>query len=153
MLLSIATVNTVGYKLMLLLHLLAVIVAFAPAFVNPFLSARYRKEAGGMPVDLAAKLAKGSQTVHGPALVLVGLFGFGMIGMSEKAIKFSDSWISAALLVWFIMLGVVWGLLIPAEKKVGQGDAEAEKLVPMFGGITHLLLLIMLVIMVFQPGR
>ena len=150
--LAVATVNSFGYKLLLLLHIGSAIVAFAPAFVSPFLGRAYRPS-GGMPADLAAKLAKNSQTVHGPALVLVGVFGFGLIGMSDKAIQFSDAWVSAAMLVWFILLGVVWGLLIPAEKKVGEGDSAAEKLVGMFGGIAHLLLLIMLVLMIFQPGR
>ena len=37
---AIVPVNTFGYKLMLLLHILAVIVAFAPAFVWPFASVK-----------------------------------------------------------------------------------------------------------------
>ena len=150
--LAVATVNSFGYKLVMLLHILSVLVAFAPAFVNPFLSVAYRSN-GGVPPELAARLARNSQRIHGPALVLVGLFGFALVGMSDKAIQFSDAWISAAMLVWFLLLGLVWGLLIPAEKKVGQGDKDAEKLVSMFGGIGHLLLVVMLALMIFQPGR
>ena len=148
----LATIDSFGYKLFLLLHIFAVIVAFAPAFVNPILSVRYKRDGGSIPGELGAKLAKDSLQVHGPALALAGLFGFGMIGMSDKVFEFSQSWVSIALLLWFLMLGIVFGLLIPAEKKAAAGDAVAESRVSMFGGMLHVLLLLMLIDMIWKPG-
>lgn len=147
-----ATLSTFGYRVFFLLHILAVIVAFAPAFVSPFLSARYQSEDAHIPSDLATKLARNSVQVHGPALVLTGLFGFGLIGLSDNVFKFSQSWISIAMVLWFIMLAVLFGLLIPAEKKVGNGDVAAESKVSAFGGMLHLLLLLMLIDMIWKPG-
>jgi uncharacterized membrane protein len=146
-------VNTNGYKLMLLLHILAVIVAFAPSFVWPFVAVRMKKQ--GKPVGPAIGELAGGYTakVYGPALVLAGVFGFGLVGMSDKAIEFSEAWISAGMLVWFLMLGVLFGLMLPAEKRAAAGDASAEKLTSMAGGLLHLLLVVQLFIMVFQPGR
>ena len=149
--LAAATLNTTGYKLMLFLHILSVLVAFAPSFVWPFVSVRLKK--AGKPVGpTIAELAAGNTAkVHGPALVLAGVFGFGLVGMSEKAISFGDAWVSAGMLVWFLSLGVLFGLMMPAEKAAAAGDAGAEKLISMAGGMLHLLLALALVFMVFQP--
>jgi uncharacterized membrane protein len=144
--------DSFGYKLFLLLHILTVIVAFAPGFVWPIVSVNLKKQ--GKPVGPAiGALAAGNTTkVHGPALVLAGFFGFGLIGMSDKVWEFSQSWISVAMLLWFIMLGVVFGMMLPAEKKAAAGDASADKIISMAGGILHLLLLVMLIVMIWKPG-
>jgi hypothetical protein len=120
--------------------------------VWPFVSVKLKKE--GKPVgpaigDLAAN---NTVKVHGPALVIAGIFGFGLVGMSDKAIEFSDPFISAAMLVWFIMMGVIFGMMLPAEKKAAAGDEGAEKIISMAGGIMHLLLAIELYLMIFKPG-
>ncbi len=152
MLLAHVTDGSNLFGLFLLLHIVAVVVAFAPAFVNPLLTARAKSEGQPLPSSVLDKIAKDTQQVHGPSLVLAGLFGVAMIGTSHQLYKFSQMWISAALLIWVIMVGVVFGLLWPAQKKVAAGDAAADKKVAMFGGIMHLLFLIMLVLMIFKPG-
>jgi uncharacterized membrane protein len=140
------------FGIFLLLHLLAVIVAFAPAFVSPFLSARSKKEGHPLEPAIAGKLAQNTQQVHGPALVLAGIFGFAMIGTSKQAFKFSQAWVSGAMAIWIVMIGIVFGLIGPAERKLAAGDTDAEKKLSMFGGIMHLLLLVVLILMVFKPG-
>lgn len=147
-----ATINTFGYKLMLLLHLVSMVVAFAPGFVLPGLQRRLRAESEGAGRALAAGAARNDLVVHGPALVLAGVFGFGLVGMSEKAFEFSQAWISVAMLLWFIMLGLVFGLLLPAQKRVAAGDDSALKLVSMAGGIIHLLFLLQVIVMIWKPG-
>ena len=148
----IAVIDDTGFRIFLLLHILAVIVAFAPAFVWPVASVRLKK-AGKQPGPIIGSMAAGNTAqVHGPALVLAGLFGFAMIGMSDKAWKFSQSWVSAALVVWLAMIGLVFGLMLPAEKKAHAGDEAAEKRISMVGGILHLLLLVMLYVMIWKPG-
>jgi uncharacterized membrane protein len=146
---AIVPVNTFGYKLMLLLHILAVIVAFAPAFVWPFASVKLKKEGKPVGPAIGALAAGNTAKIHGPALVLVGFFGF---GMSEKAFKFDQSWVMAAVVVWFLMLGIIFGMMLPAEKKSAGGDESADKIVSMAGGIMHLLLLVILFLMIWKPG-
>lgn len=151
-------VDTTGYHVLLFLHVLSIIVAFAPNFVWPFVSVKLKKE--GKPVGPAiGDLAAGNtMRVHGPALVLAGVFGFGLIGMSkpegatEAVFSFSQAWVSAGMLVWFLLLGVVFGMMAPAEKRAAAGDAGAEKIISMAGGIMHLLLVVMLYLMIFKPG-
>ncbi len=151
--LAVATLDTTGYKLMLFLHILAVIVAFAPAFVWPVVSVTLKKQGKPVGTTIGGLAAGNTVKIHGPALVLAGIFGFGLVGMSEKAIEFSEPWISAGMLVWFLMMGVLFGLMLPAEKRAAAGDESADKLVSMAGGILHLLLAVQLFLMVFQPGR
>ncbi len=144
--------DSFGYKLFFLLHILAVIVAFAPAFVWPVVSVQLKKQ--GKPVGPAiGALAAGNTTkVHGPALIGVGIFGFGLIGMSDKYFEFSQMWVSLAFVLWFAMLGVLYGVMLPAEKKAAAGDEAGDKQVSMAGGILHLLLLLMLIDMIWKPG-
>lgn len=144
--------DSFGYKLFFLLHILTVIVAFAPAFVWPVVSVKLKKQGKPVGPAIGALAAGNNAMVHGPALVLTGLFGFGLIGMSDKAWEFSQAWVSVAMLLWFIMLGVWFGLMVPAEKRAAAGDAAAEKLQSMAGGILHLLLVLMLIDMIWKPG-
>lgn len=143
--------DTFAYKLLLLLHILAVIVAFAPAFVWPVVTVKLVKE-GKDPGSAIGALAAGNNArIHGPALVLVGLFGFGLVGVSDQVWEFSQAWVSIAVVLWFAMLGVLFGLLVPAEKRAATGDVGAGKRVGMFNGIISLLLLVMLVDMIWKP--
>lgn len=147
-----------AYKVVLLLHILSVIVAFAPAFVWPVASVRLKKQ-GKQPGPIIGEIAAGNtKTVHGPALVLAGIFGFALVGMSkpggagEAAWKFSQPWVSVAMLCWFIMVGLVFAVMAPAEKRAATGDEGAEKIISAVGGGLHLLLLVVLVMMIFKPG-
>jgi uncharacterized membrane protein len=148
----IAAQNDFGYRLFLLLHILSIIVAFGPGFVWPVVAARLRKEGQPLGATLSKIQLGNNMRIHGPALVAAGVFGFALIGMSDKEWKFSQSWISIALVLWFVMLGVLFGLLAPAERKASQGDDAAEQRVAMFTGMLHVLLLLMLIDMIWKPG-
>ncbi len=118
----------------------------------PIVSARLAKEGKPVGPTIGALAAGNTAKIHGPALVLAGVFGFGMIGMSDKVFKFSQSWVSIAMLIWFGMIGVIYGLMVPAEKLAHGGDEAAGKKLAMFNGIIHLLLLLMVIDMIWQPG-
>ena len=148
----LASLVSTPYRIFLLLHILAGILAFAPAFAWPIVSVQLKKEGKPVGPTIGALGAGNTTKIHGPALILVGLFGFGMVGMSDKAWEFSQSWLMAALTIWFIMIGVIFGLMLPAEKKAAGGDEGAEKIISMAGGIMHLLLLVMLYLMIWKPG-
>jgi uncharacterized membrane protein len=148
----VATIGSTAYNIMLLLHILAVVVAFAPSFVWPFVSVRLKKQGQPVGSTIAALTAGSSMKIYGPALALAGVFGFGLSGMSEGVWELSEPWLSAAMLLWFISLGVVFGLMAPAEKRLAAGDQSVEKLLSMSGGILHLVLVVQLYLMIFKPG-
>lgn len=149
--------DTFLQKALFLLHILSALVAFAPAFVWPIVNVQSRKAGTKVPGPIAGLAARNTMTIHGPALVLTGLFGILLVVSSasvgdEKVFEFSQAWISAAFLVWFALLGVVFGLIFPTEKKIAEGDESAEPKMGMFTGIAHLLLLVMLILMIWKPG-
>jgi uncharacterized membrane protein len=141
------------YKVLFLLHILAALVAFAPAFVWPIARAQARKRGAVVPADLTAQAAVNEAVIHGPAVIATGVFGILMVVMAEGDFyEFSQAWISIAFVVWFAMLGVVYGLLVPSGRKAAAGDTGAEAKLPMYTGFLHILLLIMLVVMIWKPG-
>ena len=81
----LAAVDSTGYKIVLLVHVLAVIVGFAPLWLTPVM---VRLTAGG---DKAAAdgLEVSILRFSLPGIGLAGLLGFGLAGMSDKAYKMS----------------------------------------------------------------
>lgn len=141
------------HRIFFLLHIAAAVVAFAPAFVWPIARSQARSRGEVLPANVTAQAAVNDATIHGGALIATGLFGILMVLTSEGDVfEFSQTWISIAFVVWFLMIGVVYGLLVPAGRKAATGDADAEKKLGMFTGILHLLLLIMLIDMIWKPG-
>jgi type II secretory pathway component PulM len=60
--------------------------------------------------------------------------------------------VGIAILLWLVELAVLWFGVAATEKKIAAGDAGAEARMPMFTGISHLLLLVLVYLMVFKPG-
>lgn len=146
--------NGTAYKIFLLLHIAAIVAAFAAAIVNPRL-AKLSKDAGGETATLINRfILNGSDRVHIPALVAAGFFGIVLIVLSDDVWAFDQTWISLAFVLWFAMLAVLWFLIRPVEKKLAETswNPDLEKKVAMFGGIMHLLFLLMLIDMIWKPG-
>jgi len=150
--LLVGVVGSGIYKALLLLHILAVLVAFAPAVVHALAGPRLMKvdEAAGR--HFAGVAAGDDRTVHLPALLAVGVLGFALVGASGEAWKFSDPWVFISALLWLVIGGIVGAVIIPANKQVAAGDRAAEARVAAGGGIASLLIVIVLFLMVVKPG-
>lgn len=163
----LASFRSFGYNIVLLLHLVTVIIAFAPAFVWPMLNRQRRLEGstGAQDVSNVASVPMPASAptggaisaiidpiVHGGALVLAGIFGIGLIGMSSSAFAFKQSWVSLAFVLWFLMIGVLFAGLIPAQRAIRAGKVAAEQRLAMSYGGMHLLLLLQIIVMVWRPG-
>ena len=48
-----------------------------------------------------------------PALVLLFVFGMGLIGMSEDLFEVSQTWILVSLLIWVVLVAVSWFMIGP----------------------------------------
>jgi arginine exporter protein ArgO len=135
--LGFTAVNDTSYRIFFLLHILSVIVAFAPALVSVLPGGR---EGALGVIDRAGRI------VYSPALILAGLFGIALILLSDDVWEFSDTWVSLAFVVWIAMNGVFHALVLTGrrqndESKVNNGQA-----------IMTVLLLVMLWIMIWKPG-
>jgi len=141
------------YNIFLFLHIVAVVVAFAPAVINPMLESYFRKSGG----DSALQNWAGFTSTYTRTFSLGGLVallgtGIVMIILSDDVIQFSDLWISITFLLWFAIGGVVSAMILKGEKQLARGDMAGSKLVARGGTIATILALIVLYLMIYQPG-
>jgi uncharacterized membrane protein len=148
----IAAYDGTGFKIVLLLHILTVLVAFSPSFVHPLLT----RQTTGFEATNRGKIlglfAGNGRRIYAPALIVAGLFGFALQGMSDGVIEFSQTWFWLAVVVWVAMNGLLHAMLLPAERALADGDESAAKKLDTAGMIMTVLLLVMLYLMVFRPG-
>ena len=123
---------------MVLLHLLAVVAAFGPLLIMGRLYAC--DPAGTARLYLRFSL---------PTLVALWVFGMGAVGMSDKEIAMSDTWIVLSLLVWAILVAIAVAVILPATKE--SGPSARSKLMAGLGA-SHLLMIVAVILMVFKPG-
>lgn len=148
--------SSVGYKIVLLLHILFVVMAFGGLFAVPMLVRSTR--AAGAGTAVAEGMVAYLKRIAIPSLLAAGILGIGLVGLSkpdgsDQAVwSFSQGWVSASLAIWLVLVAVYLVGLLPAERKVAAGDEAAGKRVPMFSGIMHLGLVVMLYLMLFKPG-
>ena len=130
-------IDDTGFRIFFLLHILSVIVAFAPAVIAVL--------PGGRDGALGV-LDRAGRQVYAPALILSGFFGIMLIVTSDEAFEFSDTFVSLAFVVWIAMNGVFHALVLAGQK---QND---EKKVYNGQAIMTVLLIVMLYLMIWKPG-
>ena len=133
-----------AYDIVLLIHIVSFLVAFAPAAINPLLEAHFAKDADPATMQSWARFT--SMYTSRIALGGLGLLlitGVIMILMWDGW-EFSQTWISLAFLVWFAIGGVVSAMILKGEKQMAAGDMSGSDLVAKGGPIATVLLLVML---------
>lgn len=130
-------IDDTGFRIFYLLHILTIVVAFAPAVIAVL--------PGGRDGALGL-LDRAGRQVYAPALILAGLFGILCIVTSDEVFEFSQTWISLAFVVWIAMNGVFHALVL-----AGQRQGEEAKVVT-GQQIMTVLLLAMLYLMIWKPG-
>lgn len=141
-----------AYDIVLLIHIVSFLVAFAPAVINPLLEAHFAKHADEATMATWARFS--SMYTSRIALGSLGLLlitGVIMI-LQFDGWEFSQTWISLAFLVWLAIGGVVSAMILKGEKQIAAGDMTGRALVAKGGPIATVLLLIMLYLMIFKPG-
>ena len=139
----LAELNDGPYNVVYLLHIISVILGTGAAFVLPVLTVRARA-AGVNPrfVDEAIGL------VLAPSLLIAGVFGGALVGMSSDAYDFGQAWLAIGGLVWIV--AVAAAALAYPPSFVSLPDMSDKK--PMLTGILHLSLAVMLVLMTWKWG-
>ncbi|MEL6983793.1 MAG: hypothetical protein AAFO29_15315 [Actinomycetota bacterium] len=148
----IAAVGDTPYNILALLHILSAFAAFAPAFVYPFLANRFTTLPGDGGASVWGDIMANSRRIYGPMLIVTGILGFGLSGMSDGIYALSQTWLILAIIVWIAMNGVLHAVLVPAERALAGGDVSAKAKIDQFGPVMAILLVIMLFLMVFKPG-
>lgn len=155
----LAAIDSTGYNFVKLIHILAVVVAFAPVVLIPLLQNKVKEAGGDSAVQATAKFMHFyTAKVSMAGLVVSLLTGFALIGMSgiegtdKSLFEFSQLWVSLAFLVWFILAGVISGMIGKGERLKSEGDMSGMAIVAKGGTIATVFLVIMVYLMVFTPG-
>ncbi|NNE74458.1 MAG: hypothetical protein HKN26_12395 [Acidimicrobiales bacterium] len=152
--LTFGAVGDTGYDIMLFLHILTMFAAFAPAFIIPFIDNGTRS-----PADASVRqrffqiYAPNARRIHGGTLILGGLLGFGVAGMSDEVFKLSEPWLAISVVLWVAMNGVLHAVIAPTERAIAEGDETNASRLEQGGAIMTVLFLATLYLMVFQPGQ
>ncbi len=147
-----ATPQDASYQIVLLIHILSFLVAFAPAAINPLLESHLAKNADDATIQTWAKFASNyTSRVSLGSLGLLFITGIIMIVMFDVW-EFSQTWVSLAFVVWLAIGGVVSAMILKGEKQVASGDMNGRDLVARGGPIATVLMVVMLYLMIFKPG-
>jgi hypothetical protein len=134
----LAVIDSSTYHFFLVLHIIAAVVAFGPLFLYP------RLQRNGETATVAALHMK----LVFPALIVLWVLGMALAGIGKY--DFAETqWLTGAIVVWLAAVLVSWFLIRPS---ITDSSESARKKMSAGVGITHLLLVIALWLMVFQPG-
>ena len=129
--------NYTLYRILYLVHIVAIVGAFGPLFLYPRL-----KRAG----ETAAIAGMHMRFVF-PSLILLWIAGMGMAGVGKISLA-ETYWVTATIVLWLIALAVSWFLIKPA---IADTSDDATKKLSMGIGITHLIFVVSLWLMIFKP--
>lgn len=163
------------YKFVLLLHILAAIAGFGPTLLAPAFAAQARSRRGKEGLAIFDATYTVLSTYATWIIYSVPVFGILLILVSDDVWKFSQAWISLALLLYIVAIGVVHAIHQPNLRKMGQLLAELAEGPPpgaaaggsppqvaelesrgqraaLVGGLLNLNLVLILVLMIWKPG-
>ena len=162
------------YKFLLVLHIACVILGFGATAFNGLYLDRARRKGGREGATLLEANGDASRVAEF-FVYAVFVLGILLVASSKSAWKFSQGWLSAALALYFIDLGVLHGFVRRTQKRYDQVAAELtevtgplsstadppsqvgvleqlEQRLQLGWGIFNVLFLILLYLMVFKPG-
>src|SRR4051812_33430426 len=113
------------YRFFLLCHLISAIVGFGAVVLNGLYAAQAQKRPGppGRAVTEANFFVSGIGEYF---IYAVPVFGILMVISSDKAWKFSQTWIWLALLIYVIALGISLAVMFPGVKRIIALQNEME---------------------------
>ena len=136
-----AAVNDNAYNIVLLLHLLSVIVGTGAAFLAPALLSREQKVSKLGSSPMSSLLGN----VMSPALLLGGVFGGALVGMSDDVYDFGQTWLAIGGGLWLLAVGSA-ALAFPPSF-ITLPDVTGKR--ALLYGVLHISLAVMLILMVW----
>lgn len=153
------------YRIILLAHIGATVVGFGGLITASLYNARSFKAA---PAEAAAvlKTTSGVSKIAEFGIYAILPLGIVLVAISDSAFSFAAPWISAAFVVWFLVVGCFHGLVRPAVASMlsaaNESSADvladddtaqaAAKKLAIGEAVIQLLLVVSLVLMIWQPG-
>jgi uncharacterized membrane protein len=167
-------IGSTAYKVVFMLHILAVVVGFGGVMLNGLYGAQAKKRpgAGGLAIGEANLFVS---DVAEKVIYTVPLWGILLVFMSDKVWNFGQGWVIGALVLYIAALSFVILVQVPNSKRmvalagelVAAGPPPAgqsgpppqvaqmeglEKKLGMGGMFLSLAIVAVLFLMVFKPG-
>lgn len=167
----LATTSSGAYKLILVIHILSVVVGIGAVMLNGLYAQQTQKRQGPMGrAVFEANFYVSSIAEY--VIYTIPIWGIALIGLSDSAWKFSQTWIWLALTLYVIALGISHALMIPNSKKIlalmneiEQGPppaggpppqaakiTELGKQLGMGGAALNVIVVVIIALMVWKPG-
>jgi hypothetical protein len=163
-----------AYQFVLWLHILTIIVGFGSTFVWPFLATKSRQLGDPKVSYYVSQMSiQGGSILSSYFIYAAGATGLLLVILSEDYwVQFSDTWISIAFALYIAGIAVSLFLhspnlkaMLALQEQLASGApaaggpppqvAELEergKKAAMYGGILHLIFVLILLDMIFKPG-
>ena len=145
-------------KVLLAAHLLFALFLVGPLVHAVTTAGRGIRQGDGAATAAAARNAR----IYGYLSILVPLAGFALMSQKRRGQQlgeFGDTWIWLSAVLWLAATILVLGLLVPTLENVTDKIAKEESVVSLtarvasVGGTVALLYAVVVVLMVYQPGR
>ena len=167
----LATTQSGLYRTLLVLHILSAIVGLGAVMLNGLYAQEAMKRKG--PTGRAVSEANFAVSTVGEYFIyLIPVFGILLVLASDKAWKFSQTWVWMAMLLYVVAIGISHAILIPGHKKINALLLEMEQGPPPAGGpppqvaliqelgkrqaaagaTLNVFVVIFLVLMIWKPG-
>jgi uncharacterized membrane protein len=162
------------YKIVLVLHILCAIVGFGAVMLNAIYGqqAKARRGSEGLAISEANYLVS---KIGEYFIYAVFLLGIALVLIGDNVIDFGQTWVWLSMTLFICALGISHGLLAPRVRRLqalmremihmGPPAAGAAgpppqvtqmegigKQVALFGTTLQVLLVVILTLMIFQPG-
>ncbi|MFM8304706.1 MAG: DUF2269 family protein [Actinomycetota bacterium] len=171
----LAAYDSDGYKIVLVLHILTVVVGLGAVMLNGLYGAQAKARRG--PEGLAIAEANFKVTKIAEYFIYaIPVFGIALVAMSDDRFTFEQTWIWLSILLYVVALGISHGVMIPSTKKMlvamremaggppagapstGGPPPQAAQLEALGkrlgtgGMVLNLITVVIIVLMVWQPG-
>ena len=142
----LAAVGDLPYNIVYLIHIFSVILGVGMAFIAPMFAVRARRTSGQALQEIVTDAAS---NVMLPMFIVAGLAGGILVTLSGDFYDFRQAWLQVGGTVWIIVL-ILTALVYPPSwlRLVNVGEDRKG----MLGGLLHLSLAALLIIMTWKFG-
>jgi uncharacterized membrane protein len=117
----LAAIGSDGYKIVLILHILTVVVGIGAVMLNGIYGAQAKARRGPEGLAIVEANVKVSEIAN-YFIYAIPVFGIALVFMSKtgdvEVFKFSQTWIWLSILLYLVAMGISHGVMFPTAKKM-----------------------------------
>ena len=142
----IAAIWDTPYNILYLVHIFSVVLGVGMAFIAPMMAVQARRASGQALADVVNETAS---KIMFPMFLVTGIAGGAMVGSSNDVYDFQQSWLSIGGAIWILVLALTAAVYPPTWLHLFNIGDDRKR---MLGGMLHLSLALMLVLMTWKFG-